>query len=578
MISDIRALFAFAKPKIGYLIISFVATLVYVAGSLVAPLLIGDAINCMVGVDNVDHHAINGILVKLVAILSAAVVGRWASEYTAAKACYEYGYELRRKLFEHFMRMPVSELDSRKKGDMLQRITGDVTKISFGYLQGLRQLQNGLLTIIGTLIIMILIDYRLAIILFLLTPLSLFVSWFIGKYMRGSYTAQARLNGEIYAYTEEKINGYVTLKTTGRLKDTAQDFENINQELYHHGFNAQFASALTNPCTRFVNAVIHATICLVGALLIVRGNATLLGGALSIGTLSAALSYANQYTKPFNEITGILNELYAASASCERVAALLQIPVEAERDEVRLTPEDDIVSFEDVSFCYDPAKPLIEHFDFVADRGCKIAIVGPTGCGKTTLINLIMRFYDPRSGHICMNGKRIQDATRANVRDMYGMVLQDSWIMTGSVRDNIAFFNKDATIEDIRGASVECGANEFIEKLPEGYDTILSESSALSEGQKQLLCIARVILDKPPMLLLDEATASIDTRTELKLTRAFDALMAGRTCFVVAHRLSTILDADTILVMKDGRIIEQGDHRTLLANDGFYAKLYKSQY
>lgn len=578
MIRNIRALFAFAKPKISFLLLSLFATVISVAGALYAPLIIGDAVNCMVAEGEVDFALLHANVIKLIAVLSCSVLGKWVSEFFAARACFAYGYELRKVVFAHFMRLPVKEFDTAKRGDLMQRITGDVTKISSGYLQGLRQLQNGVLTILGTLGIMIAINFKLALILAFLTPLSMVVSYFIGKYMRKSFAGQARLNGEVFGFTEEKINGFIALKTCNKLGKTCEGFDKINSELYHQGFNAQFSGALTNPCTRFVNAVIYAAICTVGALLIVEGGGSLTEGALTVGTLSAALSYANQYTKPFNDITGILNELYSASASAERVAELLNKPLEQEVENVAIDKSDDRVKFDDVSFSYVPEKPLIQHFDFVAEKGAKVAIVGPTGCGKTTLINLIMRFYDPVGGRIMLGDKPVTEASRQNVRDMYGMVLQDTWIMTATVRDNIAFFKRDATDEQVETAAERAGAAEFIKKLPKGYDTVLGKDSSLSEGQKQLICIARVMLDVPPMLLLDEATSSIDSRTEKKLTKAFVELTKGRTSFVVAHRLSTILDSDVILVMKDGKIIERGTHAELLSADGFYAKMYRSQY
>ncbi len=482
--------------------------------------------------------------------------------------------DLRRDVFRKLNTVPLSYIDTHPHGDLISRVINDVDAVGDGLTQICLQLFSGVVTIIGTLIFMLAIDWRIAIVVFVLTPLSLFLAAFIGKLTHKRFTEQQLLQGDISSYVEEHVGNQRIVKAFSYEERACEDFEKLNQQLYDVGFKAQFAGALANPSTRFVNALVYAAVAIIGAL-------TVISGGLSIGGLSCFLTYANQYTKPFNEVTGVLTQLQTGLAAAERVFAVLEAEDESP-DNNKITDTENVrgnVEIRDVSFSYVPEKPLIRHFSLSVPSGCHVAIVGPTGCGKTTLINLLMRFYEVNEGSILLDGVDIRDMSRDALRRCYGMVLQDSWLFNGTIMENLRYGNENATDEEVIAAAKSAHAHSFIRKMPQGYDTEISEGGGnLSQGQKQLLCIARAMLTNPSVLILDEATSSIDTLTEIRVQKAFAKMMKGRTSFVVAHRLSTIKESDVILVLKDGNIIEQGSHETLLKQGGFYHTLYNSQF
>lgn len=504
-------------------------------------------------------------------MVAVAAAFQWLMNFATNIITHNTVRDIRNDAFNKLQRLPLSSVDSMQQGDIMNRIINDVDRISDGLLQGFTQLFSGLATIIGTIIFMLSINVPIGIVVILVTPLSLFVASFIARRTSKYFKEQAEVKSDISSYIEEMLTGQTVVKAFGYEQRSMREFEKINSTLYDCGVKAQFYSSLTNPCTRFVNGVVYASVGIVGAI-------SVLNFGLSVGMLSTFLSYANQYTKPFNEISGVITELQSAFASARRVFAVLDMENEIEdsKNAIVLTDCRGTVSIKDVFFSYVPEKPLIEHFNLEAKSGQRIAIVGPTGCGKTTLINLLMRFFDVDSGSISVDGTNIENITRSSLRASYGMVLQDTWLFDGTVRDNIAYGKPDAADDEIIAAAKLAHAHSFIMRFKNGYDTVISDN--ISQGQKQLLCIARIMLTSPPMLILDEATSSIDTRTEIKVQKAFAAMMKGRTSFIVAHRLSTIKEADCILVMKAGKIIEQGNHDELLKKNGFYSELYNSQF
>ena len=564
---------AYIRPYRFFVAGSLLVAAVSVAAQLYIPLLCGDAIDLMIGPGQVDRSGVWGIILQILVVMVLAALAQWLLSVCNNKITFSVTRDLRNDATHKIQSLPLSYLDSHPSGDIVSRMVADVDTFADGLLMGFTQLFTGVLTILGTLLFMFRENVLISLVVVLITPLSLVVAGFIARHSYGYFHQQSAVRGEQTALVNEMIEGQKVVQAFGHEAESMAAFDEVNQRLQDVSLKATFFSSLTNPATRFVNNIVYAGVGLVGAFYAVAGGIT-------IGQLSVFLSYANQYAKPFNEISGVVTELQNALACAARVFALLdaqdQIPEAA--DAVTLTP-DGHVQLQDVSFRYLPDRPLIEHFTLDVQPGQRIAIVGPTGCGKTTLINLLMRFYDVDGGSISVAGTDIRQATRASLRGSYGMVLQDTWLRAGTVRENIAYGKPDATDEEIIAAAKAAHAHSFICRLPEGYDTVLAENGGnISQGQKQLLCIARVMLCLPPMLILDEATSSIDTRTEVRIQKAFAKMMQGRTSFIVAHRLSTIREADVILVMRDGKIIEQGTHDTLLAQDGFYAKLYNSQF
>lgn len=568
----------YVKPYRVLVIISLLCACVSAAAQLLIPILTGKAIDQMIGAGQVN---LSGVLVFAVWIAVVAALSAVAQQFLATsnnKIAYNISRDLRNAAFHKLQRLPLSYLDAHPSGDLVSRMIADVDTFSDGLLMGFTQLFTGVVLIVGTLTIMLIKNWMIALLVVVLTPLSMFVASFIARKTHHYFTEQARVRGQQTALINELIEGQKVVQSFGHEAASLSDFDCINDELGRVSLNATFFSSLTNPSTRLVNNIIYAAVALVGAL-------SAVGGGISVGDLSVFLSYASQYAKPFNEISGVVTELQNALACAVRVFSLLD---EADRvpdkeNAAVLSPKG-TVDLKDVCFRYVPDRPLIEGFNLHVKPGQRIAIVGPTGCGKTTMINLLMRFYDVNSGAILVDGTDIRDATRHSLRKSFGMVLQDTWLKAGTIRDNIAYGRPDASEEDVIDAAKAAHAHSFIRRLPDGYDTVITENGGnISQGQKQLLCIARVMLggengELPPMLILDEATSSIDTRTEIKIQSAFARLMNGRTSFIVAHRLSTIQEADVILVMKDGHIIEQGTHEELLKKQGFYANLYQSQF
>ena len=548
------------------------------AAQLLIPILTGKAIDQMLGAGQVN---LSGVLVFAVWIAVVAALSAAAQQFLATsnnKIAYNISRDLRNAAFHKLQRLPLSYLDAHPSGDLVSRMIADVDTFSDGLLMGFTQLFTGVVLIVGTLTIMLIKNWMIALLVVVLTPLSMFVASFIARKTHHYFTEQARVRGQQTALINELLEGQKVVQSFGHEAASLSDFDCINDELGRVSLNATFFSSLTNPSTRLVNNIIYAAVALVGAL-------SAVGGGISVGDLSVFLSYASQYAKPFNEISGVVTELQNALACAARVFSLLDEDdrVPDKGNAAVLSPKGTI-DLKDVCFRYVPDRPLIEGFNLHVKPGQRIAIVGPTGCGKTTMINLLMRFYDVNSGAIFVDGTDIRDATRHSLRKSFGMVLQDTWLKAGTIRDNIAYGRPDASEEDVIAAAKAAHAHSFIRRLPDGYDTVITENGGnISQGQKQLLCIARVMLggengELPPMLILDEATSSIDTRTEIKIQSAFARLMNGRTSFIVAHRLSTIQEADVILVMKDGHIIEQGTHEELLKKQGFYANLYQSQF
>ena len=561
------------RPYSLFVVCSLVVAAVSVGAQLYIPILCGSAIDMMLGKGAVDFSGVMGIIVKVLVVAGAAALAQWLLSVCNNRITFLVSRDLRNEALRKIQTLPLSYLDSHPSGDIVSRMVADVDTFADGLLMGFTQLFSGVLTILGTLLFMLSENVVITLVVVCITPLSLLVASFLAKRSYKYFQGQSSVRGEQTALVNEMIEGQKVVQAFGHEAESLTAFDEVNGRLQDVSLKAIFFSSLTNPATRFVNNIVYAGVGLVGAVYAVRGGIT-------IGQLSVFLSYANQYTKPFNEISGVVTELQNALACAARVFDLLdaddQVP-EAENAPV-LQP-DGHVQLENVSFRYLPDRPLIEGLSLDVKPGQRIAIVGPTGCGKTTLINLLMRFYDVNGGDIKVSGTDIRDVTRASLRGSYGMVLQDTWLRAGTVRENIAYGKPDASLEEVVAAAKAAHADSFIRRLPEGYDTVIAEDGGnISQGQKQLLCIARVMLCLPPMLILDEATSSIDTRTEVRIQKAFARMMQGRTSFIVAHRLSTIREADVILVMKDGHIVEQGNHDELLAANGFYAKLYNSQF
>lgn len=566
-----KRIMQYIKPYSLFLIISFLCAAVSVAAQLLVPILCGNAIDAMIGKGQVDFNGVGTIVVAIAAATVITAAAQWVLAVCNNKITYCVSRDLRNDSINKIQTLPLSFLDSHPSGDLVSRVVADVDTFADGLLMGFTQLFTGVLTIIGTLGFMVSVNPLITLVVVCLTPLSLFVANFIAKHTYQHFQRQTAVRGEQTAYINEMIEGMKVVQAFGYENRSLEKFDEVNGRLQETSLKAVFFSSLTNPCTRFVNNLVYAAVGLAGALYAVSGGIT-------VGQLSIFLSYANQYSKPFNEISSVVTELQNAIACADRVFQLLDEESQVEEKGAVLV-SDGHVALEHVSFRYVPDRPLIEDFTLAVKPGQRIAIVGPTGCGKTTLINLLMRFYDVNSGKIQVAGQDIRDVTRKSLRQNYGMVLQETWLKAGTIRENIAYGKPDATEEDVIAAAKASYAHSFIKRLPDGYDTMIAEDGGnISQGQKQLLCIARVMLCLPPMLILDEATSSIDTRTEIRIQAAFARMMEGRTSFIVAHRLSTIREADVILVMKDGHIIEQGDHDSLMEKEGFYAHLYNSQF
>lgn len=564
----------FAKPYRWYLLAALVSAVLGVSLTLYAPVLIGRGIDQIIAPGKVYFDNLLPILIELGIVAVLAAIFQWLLTLCTNIVTYKTVRDLRSAAFEHMEELPLSNIDSRPHGDIISRIINDIDSVSDGLLQGFSQLFTGIITIAITLVYMLAINFKVGLVVVVITPLSLFVASFIAKHSFDMFRRQSAIKGQLSGCIEELVGNQKVVKAFSYEERAQQQFDRINHQLYDVGVKAQFYSSLTNPCTRFVNGVVYAAVAIVGAL-------SCIAGGFSVGALSSFLTYANQYTKPFNEISGVITELQTAIASAKRVFDIIDEPVQQpdEPDAAHPTGCEGQIEIDRVSFSYEKSHPLIRDFHLQIKPGQRIALVGPTGCGKTTMINLLMRFYDVDAGEIRVDGQPIKKIGRDSLRSLYGMVLQDTWMFKGSVRDNIAYGKPDATDEEVVAAAKAAHAHSFIMRLPHGYDTVLAEDGGnISQGQKQLLCIARAMLTKPSMLILDEATSSIDTRTEIKIQQAFAQMMEGHTSFVVAHRLSTIREADCILVMKDGQIIEQGTHQQLLEKKGFYHQLYNSQF
>lgn len=554
--------------------LSIVLAAVTVAGTLYIPILTGRAVDFIVGKGAVNFAGVLHVLELIGAIIIVTAAAQWVMNACNNKITYNVIRDIRKEAFERLEHLPLKYIDSHSYGEVVSRMIADVDQFADGLLMGFTQFFTGILTIFGTLIFMLTISVKITIAVVVITPVSLFVASFIAKKTFSMFKLQSETRGEQTAFIEEMVGNQKVVQAFSHEKEALEKFDEINGRLQKCSLRAIFFSSITNPATRFVNSLVYATVGIVGAF-------TAIAGGITVGGLASLLSYANQYTKPFNEISGVVTELQNALACAARVFELIEEPVEEPdaADAGTLEMADGRVELSHVSFSYTPEQKLIEDFNLAVTPGQRVAIVGPTGCGKTTLINLLMRFYDVRSGEIKVSGIPMKELTRKSLRDNYGMVLQETWLRSGTIRENICMGKPDATEEEMIAAAKASHAHSFIKRLPEGYDTVIAEDGGnLSQGQKQLLCIARVMLCLPPMLILDEATSSIDTRTEIKIQNAFAKMMKGRTSFIVAHRLSTIQEADIILVMKDGSIIEQGNHEELLAKNGFYANLYNSQF
>ena len=567
------------RPYSAAIALTIILALVTVAGNLWAPIIFGDIIDCIISAGNVDFDSIGYKFILLGGVIAATCAAQWLMSIINNKITYEVVRDIRTQAFLHIQDLPLNFIDSHSYGEIVSRNIADVDQFADGLLMGFTQLFTGVLTIIGTLVLMLTINWIIALIVFFITPLSLFVARFIATRTYSMFVATSRIRGEQTAFVEEMVDNLKVVQAFNREDDNQKKFDAINEELTKTSLKSIFYSSLTNPCTRFVNSIVYAAVALSGALTLIYPG--ILPIAFTAGRLTTLLSYSNQYTKPFNEISGVVTELQNAVACAARIYELIDEPAQqpdASDAEILENVRGD-VSFEDVNFSYVPEKPLIRNLNISAASGQRVAIVGPTGCGKTTLINLLMRFYEPQSGRVTVDGKDICSVTRASLRRQYGMVLQDTWLMNGTVRENIVLGAPDATDEQMIAAAKATHAHNFIMQLENGYDTVIGEDGGnLSQGQKQLLCITRIMLCLPPVLILDEATSSIDTRTEMRIQNAFAKLMKGRTSFIVAHRLSTVKEADIILVMKDGNIIEQGSHESLIAEGGFYYQLYNSQF
>ncbi len=576
----IKKLLKYARPYVPVIILALVLSALQIAATLLAPVVIGKTVDYIIGENNVDF----GVILKNAGILTGLIACVLVFQYLASLcinfASFRTIRDLRSSAYAKLNDVPLSYVDSNSHGDLMSRVGNDVDQISDGLIQGFSQLFNGIVTIIGTLAFMLWYNWLIALVVVCLSPLSLFVAYFIAKGCHNMFAMQAKKRGELSGLVTEMLSNQRVVKLFGYEKRAEDRFATINGDLKVWGQNAAFYSAMVNPCTRFVNNVIYVVVCVLGVYLVIKGGVVPGIGALSVGALSCVLSYATQYTKPFNEITGVVTELQGATAAASRVFDLLEAQNQSSDEGFEdLTDAHGNINIDDVYFSYVQDKPLIQGFSLNVKSGQRVAIVGPTGCGKTTLINLLMRFYDPDSGKIEVEGKDITEVTRKSLRLSYGMVLQDTWLKKGTVRENIAYGNPSATDEEIIEAAKAAHIHNFVTHLENGYDTVLDDDgSNISQGQKQLLCIARVMLTHPPMLILDEATSSIDTRTEIKIQQAFEKLMQNKTSFIVAHRLSTIKNADVILVMNKGNVIEKGTHEELLEKGGFYANLYNSQF
>lgn len=560
-----------------FLGLSVVMAAVTVASALYVPILIGNAIDCIVGTGDVDFRAITTILIKVAVVIAVTALSQWIMNICNNKITYHVTRDIRDEAVEKIEILPLKYIDGHSYGEIVSRVIADVDQFADGLLMGFTQFFSGVLTIFGTLLFMILIDVKITLVVVIITPVSLFVASFIAKHTYAMFKQQSEARGDQTALIDEMIGGQKVVQAYGYEDESMKKFDEINGRLQKYSLKAIFYSSITNPATRFINSLVYAGVALTGAIAVITTG----GVGFTVGNLASFLSYANQYTKPFNEISGVVTELQNAIACASRIFQLIEEKPEIpdSTDSVELKEIDGTVDLNNVSFSYVRNKKLIEDFNLHVKKGQRIAIVGPTGCGKTTIINLLMRFYDVDKGSIDVSGIDIREMTRHSLRAGYGMVLQDTWLKTGTIRENIVMGKPDATDEEVIAAAKAVHAHSFIKRLPKGYDTFITEDGgSLSQGQKQLLCITRVMLCHPPMLILDEATSSIDTRTEIKIQNAFAKLMEGRTSFIVAHRLSTIQNADVILVMKDGHIIEQGKHEELLAKKGFYANLYESQF
>ena len=556
------------------LIGSLVLALVHVAMSLYIPILVGRAIDCIIDSGRVDFALMTMILGRILLCALIAGISQWMMNQLNNKVTFRVTRDIREEAFCHIQTLPLSYLDAHRQGDMVSRVIADVDTFADGLLMGFTQLFTGVMTIAGTLVLMLGISWKISLVVIFLTPLSILIANFIAKSTYSMFQKQTQTRGEQTGLIDELIGNMKIVKAFGHENASLDQFDEVNERLRKYSLRAIFYSSLTNPSTRFVYALVYAGVALAGALMTI-------GGSISVGSLTTFLSYANQYTKPFNEISGLIAEFQNALACAGRVFELIEVPSQSPEPDEPAFPEtvSGAVRIDNVAFSYSPEKPLIRGLYLDIKPGQRVAIVGPTGCGKTTFINLLMRFYDPDAGSICLDGVDTKDMDRGQLRGCIGMVLQDTWLHSGTIRENIAMGRPDATEDEIVTAARQAHAHSFIKRLPKGYDTEIGESGGnFSQGQKQLLCIARVMLCLPPILMLDEATSSIDTRTEIKIQKAFDTMMHGRTTFIVAHRLSTIQEADVILVMRNGQIVEQGTHKTLLEKDGFYAQLYKSQF
>ena len=559
-----------------FLILSLGMALVTVAGQLYIPILQGNAIDNIIGEGNVDFAAVMKIIITILITMGVVALFQWIMNICNNKITYSIVHDIRKDAFNKLQRLPVRYADSHPTGEIVSKVIADVDQFADGLLMGFTQFFTGVMTILGTLVFMIMINWKITLVVVLVTPLSFFVASFVAKKTYRMFSLQSETRGEQTGFIDEMIGNEKVVQAYGHEDEALEKFDDINLRLQKWSLKATFFSSITNPATRFVNNVVYALVALSGAVSVVKNPL-----AFTVGRLSMFLSYANQYTKPFNEISGVVTELQNALACADRVLDLIEEePLSPDADDVLVVNEGEgHIRLEHVAFSYDKEKELIKDFNLDVKPGERVAIVGPTGCGKTTMINLLMRFYDVDSGSIKVEGKDIRDVTRKSLRSNYGMVLQETWLKSGTIKENIVTGRPDATDEEIIAAAKAAHAHSFIKRLPDGYDTVIGEDGGnLSQGQKQLLCIARVMLCLPPMLILDEATSSIDTRTEMKIQEAFAKMMKGRTSFIVAHRLSTIQSADIILVMKGGNVIEQGNHEELLAKGGFYSRLYNSQF
>ena len=575
-LATLKKVLHYMKHYIPLLVLSIILATVSVALTLYFPIITGKAIDLILAKGKVDFDGIIALAKQGVIVILITAVAQWVMNMANNRMTYNIVRDIRKDAFDKIEKLPFSYIDSHSHGDMVSRIIADVDTFADGLLMGFTQLFTGVATIVGTLLFMLSIHIKITLVVVILTPLSLFVASFIAKRTYSMFRLQSKTRGEQTALIEEMIGNQKVVQAFNHEDEALEEFDEINERLQKYSLRATFFSSIVNPSTRFINSIVYAAVGITGAFAVI-----LTGGVFTVGNLSCFLSYANQYTKPFNEISGVAAELQNAIACAGRIIGLIEEPSEIpdDADAYVLKEADGTVDIDNVYFSYVPEQHLIEDFNLHVKPGQRIAIVGPTGCGKTTLINLLMRFYDTNSGKIEVSGHDIMHMTRQSLRANYGMVLQETWLKKGTIRDNICMGKPDATEEEMIAAAKASHAHSFIKRLPKGYDTMITEDGGnLSQGQKQLLCITRVMLCLPPMLILDEATSSIDTRTEIRIQKAFLTMMQGRTSFIVAHRLSTIREADVILVMKDGKIIEQGNHETLLAQNGFYAKLYNSQF